>query len=330
MARSDLLLGLVQQGLAGDRTRFRKTAEAVIAEERQKQHHVLADRLSEALTMPTNDGQQSLTPMLTSDQRIDSLMKEVTPQRQLDQLVLDEEVRAVCRDLIKEHSRRDLLRSYGLEPRNRLLLIGPPGNGKTTLAEAMAEALMLPMYVVRYEGVIGTFLGETANRLRKVIEFVSTRHCVLFFDEFETIGKERGDTHETGEIKRVVSSLLMQIDNLPSNVVVIAATNHPELLDRASWRRFQVRMVLPLPTPSALASWFTGFSKRMQIQFGYSPAALAKSLSGSSFAEAEEFGLSIVRQWVLEQPNANMKSIVARALRRWRGSTRTPPKKPRG
>ena len=142
-----------------------------------------------------------------------------------------------------------MLRSYGLEPRNKILLIGPPGNGKTSLAEAIAEALMVPLLTVRYESIIGAYLGETASRLSKLFEYAKTRQCVLFFDEFDTIGKERGDQHETGEIKRVVSSLLMQIDALPSYVVTIAATNHDALLDQAVWRRFQVKLELPKPTP---------------------------------------------------------------------------------
>ena len=110
----------------------------------------------------------------------------------------------------------------------------------TSLAEAIAEKLMLPFLTVRYENIIGSYLGETASRLVKLFDYVKTQSCVLFFDEFETIGKERGDTNETGEIKRVVSSLLMQMDNLPSYVIVIAATNHDVLLDKATWRRFQI------------------------------------------------------------------------------------------
>ena len=89
---------------------------------------------------------------------------------------------------------------------------------------------MVPFAVVRYEGLIASYLGETASRLRKLFEYVRTRACVLFFDEFDTLAKERGDLHETGEIKRVVNSLLLQIDSVPSYVVVITATNHPELL----------------------------------------------------------------------------------------------------
>lgn len=145
-------------------------------------------------------------------------------------------------EFVQEQYRSDLLRSHNLEPRHRILLTGAPGNGKTSLAEALANELMVPFYRVRYDGIITSYLGETASRLSKLLEFVSQEHCVLFFDEFDAIGKERGDTHETGEIKRLVNSLLLQMDELPSYVVVIAATNHPELLDRAVWRRFQIKI----------------------------------------------------------------------------------------
>ena len=101
--------------------------------------------------------------------------------------------------------------------------------------------------------MISSYLGETASRLKRIADYAKTTPCVLFFDEFDAIGKERGDIHETGEIKRVVSTLLMQIDELPSYTLVAAATNHPELLDRAAWRRFQVRVQLKLPNHKELA-----------------------------------------------------------------------------
>ena len=110
--------------------------------------------------------------------------------------------------LVEEHARADVLRAHGLEPRHRVLLSGPPGNGKTSFAEAIAEALALPFFVVRYDLLIGSYLGETNTRLRRLFDYVRTQPSVLFFDEFDAIGKERGDTHETGEIKRVVSFLL--------------------------------------------------------------------------------------------------------------------------
>jgi SpoVK/Ycf46/Vps4 family AAA+-type ATPase len=109
----------------------------------------------------------------------------------------------------------------------------------------------------------------------------------------------------------------MQIDGLPSHVVAIGATNHPELLDRAAWRRFQVRMELPRPTQAGLAAWFEAFSKRIGKPLECASDTLAKRLAGSSFAEAEEFGMTVFRQYVLEQPDAKMKAIVSQVLSQW-------------
>jgi AAA+ superfamily predicted ATPase len=323
MARADLLIRLVQSGIKNDKIAFRKAVESIIAEERGKQHKVLADQLAGLLNVtpfeqPVNNGNMMLT-----EPRSCNLFYEIIPQKKFSDLVLPSDIFKICNKLIHEQHRADILRSYNLEPRNRVLLIGSPGNGKTSLAEAIAEALVVPLLVVRYESIVGSYLGDTASRLKKLFEYAATRKCVLFFDEFETLGKERGDPHETGEIKRVVSSLLLQIDNLPSHVMVIGATNHDELLDRAVWRRFQVRMNLPLPTQAALTEWFEKFERSLNISLNYSPSELAKKLNGSNFAEAEEFAVSAYRQYVLEQPDANMREIVSQSLKEWDARARS-------
>ena len=148
-----------------------------------------------------------------------------------------------------------------------------------------------------------------------MFEYAKTRQCVLFFDEFDTIGKERGDQQETGEIKRVVSSLLLQIDSLPSYVITIAATNHDALLDKAVWRRFQLKLELPKPTRGNLEYWFATFEKRMNFSFGLEPSTLAKKLYGKSYAEAEEFALSVYRKYVLKMPTARAKAITNEQLK---------------
>lgn len=324
MARADLLLNLVKFGLNGNRTMLRKVVEAVIAEERLKQHSILANRLEEELkntsVEPVNysNNYNINNNRSVNENRFENFITELEPAKKIGDLILPKTVLSICSQIVSEQHRTDLLRSYGLEPRNRILLIGPPGNGKTSLAEAIAESLMVPLYIVNYDSVIGAYLGETANRLRKLIDFVSTRRCVLFFDEFETLGKERGDIHETGEIKRVVSSFLMQIDDLPSHVTVIGATNHPELLDRAAWRRFQIRLNLPMPTRSNIELWFERFQEKHKIKFDYMPSTLAKAMYGANYAEIEEFGFSVLRQYVLSLPNGKMKDIVSTELNNWK------------
>lgn len=222
--------------------------------------------------------------------------------------------RRVVAELIEEQRRADLLRSYGIEPRNRLLLSGPPGNGKTSVAEAIASELMLPFYVIRYEGVVSSFLGETAARLDSAFEFARTRRCVLFFDELDTIAKERSDEHETGEIKRVVSTLLLQIDQLPPHVILVGATNHSELLDRAAWRRFQIRVELTTPSRAQATQFLERLTARMGGDLGFMPRTLADKLTGASYAELEEFALDIRRRAVLELPDHDLRRIVQERL----------------
>ena len=205
-----------------------------------------------------------------------------------------------------------------------MLLVGPPGNGKTSLAEAIAEALAVQFFVVRYDAIIGSFLGETASRLRRVFEYARTTPCVLFFDEFDAVGKERGDVNETGEIKRVVTSLLMQVDALPSYTVVIAASNHSELLDRAVWRRFQFRLELPAPTQSQVEHYFEAFAERMHEPLGISANTIAKSLGRVSYAEAEEFCNGIRRRLALSLGEGSVKSIVSEQLKLWKARARQP------
>ena len=165
--------------------------------------------------------------------------------------------------------------------------------------------------------MIGSYLGETAARLKRVFDYARTIPCVLFFDEFDAIGKERGDIHETGEIKRVVTSLLMQVDDLPSYTIIAAATNHPELLDRASWRRFQLRLPLPMPTTEALATYIEKFTQILNGTLGQSPAAVAKRLGRISYAEVEQFCLDLRRRHILSADEKSLDMILSEQLAVW-------------
>jgi SpoVK/Ycf46/Vps4 family AAA+-type ATPase len=324
MARSDLLIALVKAGKQSPDPRFRSTVEAIIAEERSKQHTILADQLSVALLSSAN----SLPPQpAASSAVIGELVHELAPKRSVADLVLPRIVREEVSRLLEEHQRAELLRSYGMAPRHRLLLVGPPGNGKTSLACGLAHDLMVPLLVVRYEGLIGSYLGETALRLQRVFDYARQRACVLFLDEFDTVGKERGDIHETGEIKRVVSTLLLQMDQLPAHVVIVTATNHAELLDRAVWRRFQIRLHLPPPKPSEAAEFlgrlFTGF----QLTSGLKTTTLARQLSGATYSEIEDLFRDIARRAILESPEPDFPKIVQERLAAWKQRVTASPSK---
>jgi SpoVK/Ycf46/Vps4 family AAA+-type ATPase len=329
MARADLLISLVKAATAGDQAMVRKTVEAMAAEERSNHHGVLAEQLEEQVHRNGN-GSAPKPDYIPTRLVAHDVVHEITPRRTFGELVLTAAIRQAVDELVQEHHRSDLLRSYNLQPRNRLLLTGSPGNGKTSLAEALANALMVPFVIARYDGLITSYLGETATRLRRLFEFAHTRRCVLFFDEFDTLGKERGDIHETGEIKRVVSSLLLQIDDLPSHVVVVCATNHPELLDRAVWRRFQLKLELTRPNRNQIADYFSLASKRFNFSFGLSPRTIADKLVGANYSDLENFTSDVARAYVLALPEADTKKITSDKLRHWKASLPSPKQKAQG
>ena len=313
MARSDLLLNLVRAGRVGDQALLKRAAEALVAEERAKSHHILADRIEAALRPNGAISDSAIGP----DEQAERLVHQSIPKRRLQELVLDDATTTLCLEVIEEHQRADLLRSYNLEPRHRILLIGPPGNGKTSLAEALAAEMLLPLYTVRYEGVIASYLGETASRVSRLLEFVRMRQCVLFFDEFDAIAKERGDPHDTGEVKRVVSSLLLQIDALPSHVVVITATNHPELLDRAVWRRFQIRIQLDKPNHSQRERVLSRYQAPFVTAGVFPIPCVSDRLAGLSYAEIEDFMTDLQRKYVLALPDANLGKLLRTTWAQW-------------
>ena len=311
LARADIILSLVKSANFGDMNTFQKAVNSLIAEERAKNHHILADRLSEMVNHNSNNNQ-----ILKKDYGDASdFIYEVTPAKKIAELVLDNDLRNTINDVIEEQHRMDLLHSHGLKVRHRILLTGDPGNGKTSLAEAIAYELMYPYYVIRYDNLIGSYLGETAQRLQKVFSFISQQRCVLFFDEFDTIGKERGDTKETGEIKRVVSSLLLEIDRLPDYVVVITASNHSELLDRAVWRRFQIRLQLLPPKTQQIFDLLFQLSQNVNINLSKHIEKLAPELKGLSYSEIEEFFLDVLRKTILRLEEANITHIISNQLK---------------
>lgn len=244
----------------------------------------------------------------------EDLFLQITPKRKLDSVYLSDSVYRPCSELLEEIEHRDLLRKNGIEPRNKLLMLGTPGNGKTTLAEALAGELDYPLYIVRYDNIMSSDIGKSADMLGKVFEAVKDIRCALFFDEFDTIGKSRNDQHDNSEFKRLVSSLLVQIDHLPTDVLVMAATNLESALDNAAWRRFQIKVVLERPQREDLTRWFIDYEKRHEFSFGVDPEELGESVYGKSYSDAEELARSIYRQMIIH-PEEEAEEITRRQMR---------------
>ena len=145
------------------------------------------------------------------------------------------------------------------------LMYGPPGTGKNRLARYIAQELGLELYLARLDGLISSFLGSTSKNIRALFDFAAKTPCVLFLDEFDAIAKLRGDSQELGELKRVVNSFIQNLDTLGNQTIVIAATNHEELLDSAIWRRFSYRLALDFPDADVRRKMWAEFSVELQF-----------------------------------------------------------------
>lgn len=253
----ELLRRLVAAHVAGDERAFEETVQDVITEERRKNHHLLANEIRRIASngsdsVGTLRGLSLYPSYVAKDVPVDErglpLVDAFEPVVSLDDVVLRRDIqRALCR-IIEECSHSDLLGSHGLHARRKILFYGPPGCGKTVTAQALASALLLPVFLVRFDAVVSSYLGETAANLAKVFQYAQARPAVLFFDEFDSIGKSRDNVDEHGELKRVVNSFLQMLDAFRAPGLVIAATNHEQLLDSAIWRRFDDVIKFPYPT----------------------------------------------------------------------------------
>jgi SpoVK/Ycf46/Vps4 family AAA+-type ATPase len=308
MAEGHLLRKLVRAGSQADTEEFRTAAEELIRLERDKRHHLLANDLERILYGERSSTRPSARAVIQESpkdrERGLALIEFREPVRDLNDIVLSDENRSVLQETLLEQNRADLLGSYGLRPISRLLFCGPPGCGKTLASEVLATELGLQLATVRFDAVVSSFLGETAANLRKVFDFLATQRVVALFDEFDAIGKEREDPAEHGELKRVVNSFLQMVDAYRGPSLLVAATNHECVLDRAIWRRFdevlffdkpnleQIRQLLPvklrgvryeLPlTDSGFLNQFTGFTQA-SIERVLIRAIKAMALKGRQF-----------------------------------------------
>ncbi len=326
MSRSDLLKRMLASYQQGDDDSFRAAAGEVIDDERRKHHRLLADELETIMSTRSRGSStepmklSSLRPLPTA--RDDApLVELLSPRRDLSSQILRPETARVLQDIAEERRRGAELRSHGLQPVRMALFVGPPGTGKTTSAEALAGELGVPLARVHVPSVVSSLLGDTAKNLAAIFDACREEPWVLVFDEFDALGRERSDASEHGELKRLVTTFLQLLDEYHGPALVIAATNHPAMLDHAVWRRFDEVVAFRNPTQKETERQVRRLFRRMQLDA--QPVEVARTLRGLSQAEVEMVCQSAMKRVVLRGEQVVGEADIAASARRMQERTST-------
>lgn len=317
MARGELMRKLFAS--YGRDDEFRAVAEQIISEEEKKNNSLLAKALRKTLEhRPATVGIQSLAPLPHAVDPARDFVERIEPDVLDKEITLSSDNERVLSGLLKEYRHGEEIRLRGLPLRSKVLLCGPPGCGKTLFAEVFAAKLGLPLFVVKLDRLISSYLGETATNIRKIFEFASKRPCVLFLDEFDALARSREDTSEHSELRRVVNSLLLFIDRLQSKGFLIAATNLDKSLDPAIWRRFDEVLWFDKPTPALIEKFL--LTKLKNVKCSFAPSTYVSSLKNFSYAEIERVCVMAIKWSIMrsakEVSAADFKSALMDEKRR--------------
>jgi len=243
------LVKIIEGGLTGDKDKVSNYA-TILAENLNAKGEVALSKKIKTILENKKFTMTALDSFSTKPVDTESRMNIVDityPQISSTQIVLNKYVGEELNNFIECYTKRDALLKAGVNFSNSLLLYGPPGCGKTTLAQYVASVTQLPLVTARLDSLVSSLLGSTAKNIRKIFDYTSKQECILFIDEFDAVAKLRDDKNELGELKRVVNSLIQNIDTFSESSLLIAATNHHELLDPAIWRRFSKIINLEKP-----------------------------------------------------------------------------------
>jgi SpoVK/Ycf46/Vps4 family AAA+-type ATPase len=253
MATARQILALLRSHIEGDGEEFFSTALQAAAHEAELGHGILARKLRDLVEKGRSQHSSlqvsgGAVPLITPRGDLANLLSASYPHIRLNAMTLPKEQRDRIERILLEQRHSQKLQAHNLAPRRKVLLVGPPGSGKTMTASVIAGELRLPLFSILLEGIITKFMGETAQKLRLVFETMTKTRGVYLFDEFDAIGTKRMSGNDVGEIRRVLNSFLQLLENDRSQGVIVAATNHPDLLDPALFRRFDDVLTYQLPS----------------------------------------------------------------------------------
>jgi SpoVK/Ycf46/Vps4 family AAA+-type ATPase len=296
-------MALLKSLIDGDSQQVFSTALQVAAHEAKRGHPRVAKQLRDLVDRGrAKDSAVSLsagTIMLARPRGdLAQLLTIDYPQARLTSMILSSSSEARLERVILEQTQSQKLLAHGLAPRRKLLLAGAPGTGKTMTASALAGELRLPLFTIRLEGVITKFMGETAQKLRTVFDAIARTRGIYLFDEFDAFGAKRTSGNDVGEIRRILNSFLQLLEQDKSQSLIVAATNHPELLDRALFRRFDDVMQYGLPARNEICNFIRSRLRRFKTNVDWE--LIAGDAEGFSQADLVRCGDEIAKSAVLK------------------------------
>jgi len=318
--KSALIIKLIEAHSGGSEDAFQKALQDLATDEERKGNVSLASSLLSAyspdnkptvltLSSPLSEmsfSVQGVTPPPKDKDSALELLEIMQPKITLDDVALPEKTREALEQIVHEQKQSDTLLLKGITPTNRVLFCGPPGCGKTMTANAIAGEIGIPVAYVKLDGLISSYLGQTGANIRKIFDYVKNKRIMLFLDEFDSIAKKRDDAHELGELKRVVTTLLQNMDNMPTNVFLAAATNHHHLLDPAIWRRFNHSILLELPGVSQRETIIAKDLENMLADYTMDISTIVKLTEGMSGAQITNFIQVLAKYCIMQNTNKTL------------------------